>query len=172
MSAKGAAAALSVAEPPRFSLDALIREVLAEAEEPSPQELAPIVAERIPPEEVPALLLPFLSRRIGDVNRAERRRLHGSPYSPRNDDAVAVLGQRINLGRGRWELLANCTAKELVDVVASYRSQAEALIHQGLRYQRLLERLQEAKAATVADLPWQEVKTILGPDLVQEAVVV
>lgn len=166
-----AAAALRTAPAPEFSLHTLIREVLDETEALSPQAIAPIVLERIPPEEVSALLLPSLVRKVGEVLRKERSRFHEAPFPPRLDNAVAVLGQRINLGRGRWELLANCTAKELVDVVASYRSQAEALVHQGLRYQRLLNRLQEAKAATVADLPWQEVKTILGPDLVQEVVV-
>lgn len=159
--------------PATFSLRAEIKKVVDETDLTDPRDIAAKVAENVPAK----LLRDALAQALPELVRVELTRARSGQPAPtaapanRSSKVAAIrdawrrhLRDRIHVGRGVWQMLADCTAENLRVAADERRQNAAANLAAADRFDRYAAALEEHKVARFADLPESVQAELLGAE--------
>lgn len=156
-----------------FSLDATVRNVLADSPSTDLDELAALVFAQIPKRQHAPLLARLLRAHVRLVIGAERRGVSGAAVRPirsgRSAKVEAVraawrrrLDSRVDTGEGGYKTLAACTYADLVYAADERQQAAARTLATAGEFRMMAEAVRAAGVATFGDLPIESQATILG----------
>lgn len=151
--------------------------------ESDPDVIAAKVWPAIPADHLEDVLRPLLNRHVRDVIRLRRNSGSGNPPEeeeepkPRGKPASGgksakrrrireswrrKLTAPVNLGAGVWKVFEDCTYDDVMTLVDARMKLANENHEQAAHYRQFADAMERHSAATVGDLPTEELKELLA----------
>jgi hypothetical protein len=144
-----------------FSLADIVRDALADSDEPDPARIADTVANSLPLAEARMALAFTLQDYVLRMIRIQRRRaVPVQPGTVRWDNVaelhgsgeLSLLRSRV-MAQGEWKFLGDCTRADVADIVAGREAEMAKAAASADRYRRLRAAMGRYKVDAVRDLP-------------------
>lgn len=160
-------------EPVGFELRATIQAELDVASEPDNRVIAHNVMAQIPEELYPAIILHLLVyeiRRLSSPWNARRAAMDfvgRQPHPARRPSPALlrkILRSTVEVRPGVRRFLGECGAEDLTMAAENYRTIADNVLQQALRFERLSVEVSRRGAKKVDELPGQLIIEVMGSD--------